>query len=99
MIDKREVFIWEDDGEVVSMMKKSRPTKRGITVGLVYTPKNQRRKGYARTLVAEISKELLKDYDFCTLYTDMMNPTSNKIYKEIGYVKIVDSVQLGFEKK
>jgi uncharacterized protein len=26
-----------------------------------------------------------------------MNPTSNKIYKEIGYVKIVDSVQLGFE--
>ena len=35
LIDKREVFLWEDDGEVVSMMKKSRPTKRGITVGLV----------------------------------------------------------------
>ena len=96
MVDKREVFLWEEDGVVVSMMKKSRPTKHGVTVGLVYTPKDKRRKGYARTLVAAISKELLKDYNFCTLYTDMMNPTSNKIYKEIGYVKIVDSVQLGF---
>ncbi|WP_210468407.1 GNAT family N-acetyltransferase [Sporosarcina sp. 6E9] len=97
MVDQQEVFLWEDDGEVVSMMKKSRPTAHGVTVSLVYTPKGKRRKGYARTLVATISKELLKDYDFCVLYTDMMNPTSNKIYKEIGYVKIVDSVQLGFE--
>ena len=64
MVDNREVFLWEDEGEVVSMMKKSRPTKRGVTVGLVYTPKDKRRKGYARTLVAEISKELLKDYEF-----------------------------------
>jgi uncharacterized protein len=97
MVDKQEVFLWEDDGEIVSMMKKSRPTEHGVTVSLVYTPKEKRRKGYARTLVAAISNELLKDYDFCVLYTDMMNPTSNKIYKEIGYVKIVDSVQLGFE--
>ncbi|WP_172370947.1 GNAT family N-acetyltransferase [Sporosarcina jiandibaonis] len=97
MVDNQEVFLWEDDGEIVSMMKKSRPTNHGVTVSLVYTPKDKRRKGYARTLVATISKELLKDYDFCVLYTDMMNPTSNKIYKEIGYVKIVDSVQLGFE--
>jgi uncharacterized protein len=97
MVDKDEVFLWEDDGEIVSMMKKSRPTEHGVTVSLVYTPKENRRKGYARTLVAAISNELLKDYDFCVLYTDMMNPTSNKIYKEIGYVKIVDSVQLGFE--
>jgi uncharacterized protein len=97
MVDKQEVFLWEDDGEIVSMMKKSRPTEHGVTVSLVYTPKEKRRKGFARTLVAAISNELLKDYDFCVLYTDMMNPTSNKIYKEIGYVKIVDSVQLGFE--
>ena len=98
MVDQQEVFLWEDDGEIVSMMKKSRPTKHGITVSLVYTPKDKRRKGYARTLVAAISKELLQEFDFCVLYTDMMNPTSNKIYQEIGYVKIVDSVQLGFVK-
>ena len=45
-------------------------------------------------MVAACSKELLKEYEFCVLYTDMMNPTSNKIYQEIGYEKIVDSVHL-----
>ncbi|MDY0393979.1 hypothetical protein RWE15_05220 [Virgibacillus halophilus] len=45
-----------------------------------------------------MSRELLKDYAFCVLYTDMMNPTSNKIYREIGYEKIADSVHLGFDK-
>lgn len=95
-LEDREIFLWVDQGEVVSMVKKSRPTKNGVTVGLVYTPKEKRKKGYARTLVAVISKELLKEFDFCVLYTDMMNPTSNKIYREIGYEKIADSVHLSF---
>ena len=95
-VKEREVFLWIDNGKVVSMMKKSRPTKQGVTVSLVFTPSEERRKGYARTMVAACTKELLKDYKFCVLYTDMMNPTSNKIYKEIGYEKIADSVQLGF---
>lgn len=95
----QEVFLWEDEGKVVSMMKKSRPTKNSVTVSLVFTPKEERKKGYARTMVAQGSKELLKDYEFCVLYTDMMNPTSNKIYKEIGYKHIADSIHIGFEKK
>ena len=98
-INEQEIFIWEDKGKIVSMMKKSRPTKNGVTVSLVYTPKDERKKGYARTLVKAISRELLKDFNFCVLYTDMMNPTSNKIYKEIGYERIADSVHLGFDKK
>lgn len=93
-IKGQEIFLWEDKGKIVSMMKKSRPTKNGVTVSMVFTPKGERKKGYARTLVAAISKELLKDFKFCILYTDMMNPTSNKIYKEIGYEKIGDSVHL-----
>lgn len=97
-IEAQEVFLWEDDGKVVSMMKKSRPTMNGVTVSLVFTPKEERRKGYARTMVAYGSMELLKEYNFCVLYTDMMNPTSNKIYKEIGYKHIADSIHIGFEK-
>ena len=95
-VKKREVFLWEDNGKIVSMMKKARPTKRGVTVSLVFTPYEERRKGYARTMVAAGSRELLNDYEFCVLYTDMMNPTSNKIYMEIGYVKIADSVHIEF---
>lgn len=95
-VGEREVFLWEHDGKVVSMMKKSRPTQHGVTVSLVFTPHEERKKGYARTMVAACSTELLKSYNFCVLYTDLMNPTSNKIYQEIGYKRIADSVQLGF---
>lgn len=97
-VSEREVFLWEDDGKVVSMMKKSRATQHGVTVSLVFTPHEERKKGYARTMVAACSTELLKNYDFCVLYTDLMNSTSNKIYQEIGYKRIADSVQLGFVK-
>ena len=98
-LEGQEVFFWEDNGKVVSMMKKSRPSDHGVTVSFVFTPQEERKKGFARTMVAAGSEELLKTYDFCVLYTDMMNPTSNKIYQEIGYKKIADSVHLEFIKK
>jgi len=97
MLDANEVFLWENEGHIVSMMKKARPSAHGVTVSLVFTPKEERKKGYARTMVAAGSKELLKEFHFCVLYTDMLNPTSNKIYQEIGYQKLIDSVHLGFE--
>lgn len=97
MLDGKEVFLWENEGEVVSMMKKARPTTNGVTVSLVFTPAERRRKGYGRTMVAAVSRELLKEFKFCVLYTDLLNPTSNKIYQEIGYQKLVDSVHLKLE--
>ncbi|WP_271853595.1 GNAT family N-acetyltransferase [Planococcus maritimus] len=93
---RKEVFLWEDEGHVVSCMKKARPSKHGITVSFVFTPKEWRKKGYARTLVAEVTEELLNEYDFAMLYTDLSNGTSNKIYKEIGYEQIANPVHLKF---
>ncbi|PSL40513.1 hypothetical protein B0H99_105291 [Planomicrobium soli] len=95
-IEGKEVYVWEVNGEVVSCMKKTRPSKRGITVSFVFTPRNHRRKGYARTLVAEVTEELLLEYDFAMLYTDLQNPTSNKIYQEIGFEQIANPVHVSF---
>lgn len=93
-LERKEIFVWVDRGEVVSCMKKSRPSKHGITVSFVFTPPRYRRRGYARSLVAEVTEELLQEYDFTMLYTDLDNPTSNKIYKEIGYEQIANPVHL-----
>lgn len=98
-IEAKEVYVWEVDGEVVSCMKKSRPSKRGITVSFVFTPEKHRRKGYARTLVAEVTEELLQEFDFTMLYTDLKNPTSNKIYMEVGYSQIANPVHLAIDEK
>lgn len=98
-VQRQEIVLWEDDGIPVACAKQARPSQNSVSVSFVYTPPEHRRKGYARTLVADFSANLLNKYQFCMLYTDMLNPTSNKIYQEIGYRKIADSVQLGFEVK
>lgn len=91
------VYLWEDGGQVVSMVGKSRPTRTGITVNLVYTPPEQRGKGYATTCVATFSQQLLDSgYAFCTLFTDLANPTSNAIYQHIGYDYVCDFMLYDF---
>jgi len=91
------IFLWED-GKPVSMAAKMRPTDKGMTIGYVYTPPELRRKGYATSCVAELSRNILQSgKEFCMLYTDLANPTSNSIYKKVGYREVCDSVQHAFE--
>ena len=94
MIEEESVFLWIVEGVPVSMARRARRTDNGITVNFVYTPKNFRRQGYARSVVAKLSSMLLETNQFCTLYTDLDNPTSNKIYMEIGYKPICDSMMI-----
>ena len=97
-INESSIFIWDHDGPV-SMAKKARPTKNGIVVNLVYTPHDQQRKGYATTCVAHLSQHLLNEgYKYCSLYTDLANPTSNSIYMKIGYEPVADSIVYKFIK-
>jgi GNAT superfamily N-acetyltransferase len=90
------VYLWCDEAPV-SMAWKTRPTGHGITVSGVYTPPALRRRGYATSCVAALSQLLLDEgYAYCTLYTDLANPTSNHIYQEIGYCPIQDSIDYTF---
>ena len=95
-INRREVYLWED-GLPVSMVAKASPTENGIRIISVYTPPELRRKGYATSCVAMLCKELLNSgYKFCMLYTDLANPISNSIYKEIGFEEVCDSAEYTF---
>jgi uncharacterized protein len=90
-------WIWEDDDVPVSLAGYSGPTASGIRIGPVYTPPDHRRRGYASNLVAELSRWLLeKGYRACFLFTDLANPTSNKIYTDIGYVRVCDAAEYAF---
>ena len=88
--------LWED-GEVVSMSGYGGETPHGIRIGPVYTPPPRRRHGYASALVAELSRRLLDDgRDYCFLYTDLANPTSNRIYVDVGYELVCESADYAF---
>ena len=95
-IAEQSLHFW-DTGTPVSMAKQSRPTTNGITVNMVYTPRQLRGRGYATTCVHHLTRKLLdQGYSFCALYTDLANPTSNSIYRKIGYLPVGDSLDLGF---
>jgi uncharacterized protein len=89
--------LW-DDGGPVSLAGFGGGTPTGIRIGPVYTPPELRGRGYASALVAALSAELLAaGRRFCFLYTDLANPTSNRIYERIGYRRVCESAEIGFE--
>lgn len=91
-----KLAVW-DDGNMVSMTGSSRGTPNGATVSAVYTPPERRGNGYASGCVAALSQSLLDDGNhFCTLYADLSNPTSNKIYRNVGYRPVVDCAMVMF---
>ena len=96
-IDDRNAFLW-DDGRPVSMAVKTRHTTHGMTVSGVYTPPEVRRRGYAGACVAALSQQMLDaGWEFCTLFTDLANPTSNSVYQKIGYRPVCDFDEYLFE--
>jgi hypothetical protein len=73
-------------------------TPNGIRIGPVYTPPEHRRRGYGSAVTAAVSaRHLSAGRRFCFLYTDLENSTSNKIYVDIGYEPVCDSVDYAFE--
>jgi uncharacterized protein len=89
--------LWEDGSEPVSLCGYGGRTPHGIRIGPVYTPPDLRRRGYGSAVTADATKEQLDGgRDYCFLYTDLSNPTSNKIYMNIGYERVCDSAEYAF---
>lgn len=93
----RAMYLW-DDGGPVSMTLASAVTPNGSRIGAVYTPPELRGRGYASALVAAVSQaQLDAGRRFCFLFTDLANPTSNKIYRDVGYEPVCDVDEYRFE--
>jgi len=96
IINDGHLYFWTHP-DPVSMAGFTRPTAHGISIGHVYTPPECRNRGYASAVVARLSQKALDDGKrFCTLYTDMSNPTSNSIYQRIGYNAIAEVMDVHF---
>lgn len=88
----RALMLWEVEGQPVSMAGYTGPTRRGMLVSAVYTPPHLRGRGYASACVAALSQHLLDEgRQFCFLFTNLANPTSNHIYQQIGYEPVCDA--------
>ena len=94
-IEQGVYWFWLDEtGERVHLTGANAPAFGVARIGPVYTPPEQRRKGYAGAAVAQVSQLFLDAGARVCLYTDQANPTSNGIYQAIGYRPVVDQVNL-----
>jgi uncharacterized protein len=85
----RNFYLWEDNIPVSLVSGKC--SYAFARIGSVYTPPEYRQKGYATACVAALSQKLLdQGCHCCYLLTDLTNPTSNRIYRQIGYRPISD---------
>ena len=93
----RHLMLWEVDGSAVAMAGFQGRTPNGIRVAWVYTPPENRGKGFAGACVAALSQKLLDDgRKFCFLYTDLANPISNHVYQKMGYEPVADATVCSF---
>jgi predicted GNAT family acetyltransferase len=91
-----EMWLW-DDGGPVSMAGLSPPEAGVVRVGHVFTPRARRASGYASALVAAASAKVRAGGHRCILYTDLGNPTSNAIYRAIGYRPVAECLKYRFD--
>jgi GNAT superfamily N-acetyltransferase len=90
------IVLW-DDGGPASFAAYGGETPTGTRIGPVYTPPERRRRGYGSALTAALSQRLLDEgRTHCFLYTDLANPTSNRIYRAIGYELVCESAMYEF---
>jgi len=95
-IEKKSIFVVQKDSEIVSMVGWARDIETSCSVNLVFTPKSYRKNGYASYATTKITQYLLENGKHETnLYTDMTNPISNRIYQDVGYEFVCDSVHYG----
>jgi len=100
LINEKRIFKWVKDNEIVSIAAIVRNTNNIGIIGGVYTPKQNRGKGYATSIVYNLSKHILNiGYKYSGLFTDIDNPTSNKIYKKIGYESESKFIQIIYKDK
>ncbi len=101
MVDARTrdglLHVWDNVGPV-SLVGLNHAVAGVVRIGPVFTPREHRRRGYAGTAVAAVSRLALSGgARTCILSTDLANPTSNKVYAEVGFSRVADWEELTFE--
>ncbi|WP_459476881.1 GNAT family N-acetyltransferase [Clostridium saccharoperbutylacetonicum] len=87
MIKSGGLYLWKVEAEIVGMVNIAHKTERHARINNVYTPQEQRKKGYASAMVAELCSSILKGGLTPMLYADIKNCDSNKVYKSIGFTE------------
>lgn len=88
-LDAGRLWVW-DVGSPVSMAAASAEVAGVVRVAFVYTPPERRGRGYAAACVASLSEQAAAAGQQSVLYAQLHNPTSNAVYRRIGYEPVTE---------
>lgn len=94
-ISDKSLFVW-DDGGPKTVVAHSKFINGVTRILMVYTPKEYRNQGFAYHAVATLSDRLNAQNVRRILYTDLGNPTPNKLYRKIGYRSVSEVLNYKF---
>ncbi|HYJ76033.1 MAG TPA: GNAT family N-acetyltransferase [Kineosporiaceae bacterium] len=93
-VEHGSFVLWED-GRPVSLAGFR--TAGGVgRVGPVWTPPEHRRRGYAAAVTTAATRAILDAGALPVLYTDLANPTSNGVYRRLGYRMVAETAEWVF---
>lgn len=91
------LWFWEHEGRPVCMAGHTAAIAGVPRIGPVFTPPEERSKGYAAALTAHIcATALAAGADACTLFADAANATSNRVYQRIGFTLVGEIIDATF---
>ena len=88
-------YVW-DHGRAVSTAAATPPIAGVTRVQAVYTPPENRNRGFAGATVGAISQKMTEHGLRCALYTGLSNPTSNSVYRRLGYRAVNEVLHYDF---
>ena len=87
-IAAQHIGLWVDPG-AVSVAAQTRFTGTGGAINRVYTPPEERNRGYSTACVASLCQHLLDTgWGFCCLHADQANVAANRVYRKIGFAPV-----------
>jgi len=97
-VESGRVWLWEDPDGVPVSLAAHNPSAGGVVrIGPVFTPTEQRGRGWAGAVTAHVTRRILEAGDVACLFTDVDNPVSNHVYAALGYRAVVDMANLVVE--
>jgi RimJ/RimL family protein N-acetyltransferase len=90
-LDTSRIWLWHEPGGAPVSMAWRRAVAFGVSrVGPVYTPVHLRGHAYGSAATAAATRDVLDEGAIPVLFTDLANPTSNKVYQRLGYHPVED---------
>ncbi|CCH27990.1 GNAT family N-acetyltransferase [Actinosynnema sp. NPDC047251] len=90
--------LWEVDGEPVSVAVARAPASSVSRISVVYTPPEARGRGYGSAVAAAAAEWATgAGAAQVVLNTDQSNPTSNALYRRLGFEQVEAQVELAFD--